>query len=267
YPMFVKPAGTGSSVGVSKATNRETLQTALTAAAENPWAAPEGKVNFTVAFEAAKTFVTGEFSEGGELNKANAFAANAHNIWNKDFSGNSWWGVTVLEWNAEENAWEVVKVLLSGADTKDGTLTETQIALAAHVDNAAAYAAITALQVGDIVYIWDAGVATTDKLVDGVDANGGFYTTDPAKTGTTALTYKKVEFLAGDVNMNGKIDANDYATIRKLVVGSLDAEDLSEKALELADVNGNGKIDANDYLLVKRHVLGTYTIPAWEDVE
>ena len=94
-----------------------------------------------------------------------------------------------------------------------------------------------------------------------------FYTTDPAKTGTTALTYKKVEFLAGDVNMNGKIDANDYATIRKLVVGSLDAEDLSEKALELADVNGNGKIDANDYLLVKRHVLGTYTIPAWEDVE
>ena len=34
YPMFVKPAGTGSSVGVSKATNRETLQAALTAAAE-----------------------------------------------------------------------------------------------------------------------------------------------------------------------------------------------------------------------------------------
>ncbi len=235
--------------------------------AENPWTAPEGKVNFTVAFEAAKTFVTGEFSEGGELNKANAFAANAHNIWNKDFSGNSWWGVTVLEWNAEENAWEVVKVLLSGADAKDGTLTETQIALAAHVDNAAAYASITALQVGDLVYIWDAGVATTDKLVDGVDANGGFYTTDPEKTGTTALTYKKVEFLAGDANMNGKIDANDYATIRKLVVGSLTAEDVDAKTLELADVNGNGKIDANDYILAKRHVLGTYTIPAWEEVE
>ena len=33
YPMFVKPAGTGSSVGVSKATNREALCTALTAAA------------------------------------------------------------------------------------------------------------------------------------------------------------------------------------------------------------------------------------------
>ena len=32
YPMFVKPAGTGSSVGVSKATDRETLQEALLAA-------------------------------------------------------------------------------------------------------------------------------------------------------------------------------------------------------------------------------------------
>ena len=33
YPMFVKPAGTGSSVGVSKAANREALCTALHAAA------------------------------------------------------------------------------------------------------------------------------------------------------------------------------------------------------------------------------------------
>ena len=34
YPMFVKPAGTGSSVGVSKAANREALSAALNAAAE-----------------------------------------------------------------------------------------------------------------------------------------------------------------------------------------------------------------------------------------
>ena len=34
YPMFVKPAGTGSSVGVSKAANREALGTALYAAAK-----------------------------------------------------------------------------------------------------------------------------------------------------------------------------------------------------------------------------------------
>ena len=34
YPMFVKPAGTGSSVGVSKAANREALCAALHAAAE-----------------------------------------------------------------------------------------------------------------------------------------------------------------------------------------------------------------------------------------
>ena len=34
YPMFVKPAGTGSSVGVSKAGNREKLKAAITAAAK-----------------------------------------------------------------------------------------------------------------------------------------------------------------------------------------------------------------------------------------
>ena len=34
YPMFVKPAGTGSSVGVSKAADRESLQKALTDAAK-----------------------------------------------------------------------------------------------------------------------------------------------------------------------------------------------------------------------------------------
>ena len=34
YPMFVKPAGTGSSVGVSKASDRETLMKALMAAGE-----------------------------------------------------------------------------------------------------------------------------------------------------------------------------------------------------------------------------------------
>ena len=34
YPMFVKPAGTGSSVGVSKAANREGLAAALCAAAK-----------------------------------------------------------------------------------------------------------------------------------------------------------------------------------------------------------------------------------------
>ena len=34
YPMFVKPAGTGSSVGVSKAANREALAAALVSAAE-----------------------------------------------------------------------------------------------------------------------------------------------------------------------------------------------------------------------------------------
>ena len=71
-------------------------------------------------------------------------------------------------------------------------------------------------------------------------------------------------FKTGDANMNGKIDANDYAMARKAVIGKLE---LTEAQIKLLDVNGNGKVDANDYMLIKRHVLGTYTIPAWADVE
>lgn len=71
-------------------------------------------------------------------------------------------------------------------------------------------------------------------------------------------------FKTGDANMNGKIDANDYALARKAVIGKVE---LTDAQIKLLDVNGNGKVDANDYMLIKRHVLGTYTIPAWADVE
>ena len=71
-------------------------------------------------------------------------------------------------------------------------------------------------------------------------------------------------FKTGDVNMNGKVDATDYAMARKAFLGKVE---LTDAQLKLLDVNGNGKIDANDYMLIKRHVLGTYTIPAWADAE
>ena len=71
-------------------------------------------------------------------------------------------------------------------------------------------------------------------------------------------------FKTGDADLDGKITATDYAIIRKLVLGTLTAEDVGELALKTADVNGNGKVDARDYYLVKRAFLGTYVIPGWE---
>ncbi|MBR6506857.1 MAG: discoidin domain-containing protein [Clostridia bacterium] len=71
-------------------------------------------------------------------------------------------------------------------------------------------------------------------------------------------------FKTGDADLDGKITATDYAIIRKLVLGTLTAEDVGELVLKTADVNGNGKVDARDYYLAKRAFLGTYVIPGWE---
>ncbi len=81
----------------------------------------------------------------------------------------------------------------------------------------------------------------------------------------TAYTMKAVSgFGKGDVNLNGEIDATDYAILRKLVLGTITAEDLGDVAYGVADVNGDGKVNARDYYLVKRAFLGTYVIPGWE---
>lgn len=74
-------------------------------------------------------------------------------------------------------------------------------------------------------------------------------------------------FKTGDADLDGKITATDYAIIRKLVLGTLTAEDVGELVLKTADVNGNGKVDARDYYLAKRAFLGTYVIPGWEAEE
>ena len=82
-----------------------------------------------------------------------------------------------------------------------------------------------------------------------------------------AYTMKAVSsFKTGDADLDGKITATDYAIVRKLVLGTLTAEDVGELAYKAADVNGNGKVDARDYYLVKRAFLGTYVIPGWEEV-
>ncbi|MBQ9847517.1 MAG: leucine-rich repeat protein, partial [Clostridia bacterium] len=67
----------------------------------------------------------------------------------------------------------------------------------------------------------------------------------------------KPEFVKGDVNGNGVVDAKDYALAKR---HCLKTYTLSEEMLMRADLNGNGKLEASEYGLIKRHVLGTFVI-------
>ena len=65
------------------------------------------------------------------------------------------------------------------------------------------------------------------------------------------------DFILGDANGDGKINARDYARVKRYCLNTLE---LSEEELLAADVNGDGKVNARDYGLIKRHCLGTYVI-------
>lgn len=74
----------------------------------------------------------------------------------------------------------------------------------------------------------------------------------------TDLEYElTMVFIKGDINGNGRIDANDYALVKRHWLGSYT---IRGGAFDAADINGNGRIDVFDYYLIKRHVLGTYVI-------
>ncbi len=62
----------------------------------------------------------------------------------------------------------------------------------------------------------------------------------------------------GDVNMNGKRDAADYAMCKRAYLGNYEITDKSQ--FYCADVNGNGNIDTKDYAMIKRSYLGNYLI-------
>ena len=66
------------------------------------------------------------------------------------------------------------------------------------------------------------------------------------------------QYMRGDVNGNGKIDAADYAMCKRAFLKTFT---LSAEQLLRADINGNGKVDASEYAMIKRHFLGTYRIP------
>ena len=132
----------------------------------------------------------------------------------------------------------------------------------------------TAIPEGGFVYYVTANCTNYDKICHGelvgkyiilgdIDLATKFAIDTQA--GNPAYAIQAVSsFKTGDADLDGKITATDYAIIRKLVLGTLTADDVNELALKAADVNGNGKVDARDYYLVKRAFLGTYVIPGWE---
>ena len=60
-------------------------------------------------------------------------------------------------------------------------------------------------------------------------------------------------YLRGDVDGDGKVEANDYMLIKLHVLGR---KKLSSNMLDRADIDKDGYIEANDYMLIKLHVLG-----------
>lgn len=62
-----------------------------------------------------------------------------------------------------------------------------------------------------------------------------------------------MQALLGDVNRDGKIDADDALVLLRYVMALVNADALD---LSVADVNGDGKIDASDALLILRYAIG-----------
>lgn len=68
------------------------------------------------------------------------------------------------------------------------------------------------------------------------------------------LMLHRREFIPGDVNGNGKIDPQDYAMLKRYLLGTYE---LTVAQKIRADISGDGHLTAKDYAMIKRKVLGT----------
>ena len=60
----------------------------------------------------------------------------------------------------------------------------------------------------------------------------------------------------GDVNGDGKVNAQDYVLVRKYI---MKASSLSAAQQKKADIDGSGKVSTQDYVLLRKMIMGTYT--------
>ena len=65
---------------------------------------------------------------------------------------------------------------------------------------------------------------------------------------------KKPEYLVGDVNGDGKVDAQDYILAKRYVLGTVE---LTAEEAARGDTDGDGVLGPTDYFRIKRAVLGT----------
>ena len=76
--------------------------------------------------------------------------------------------------------------------------------------------------------------------------------TEEITVGTDDITGKDVTiYLIGDVNKDGKIDANDMQRVYAHISGENKFSNLAQ-----GDVNGDGKVDANDMQRIYAHISG-----------
>lgn len=72
---------------------------------------------------------------------------------------------------------------------------------------------------------------------------------------TKAAFEQEKAYLRGDIDETGKVDINDLAIIRDLILGKSDAEELTEKQQQAADLNGDGKYSVVDLVMLNNVIV------------
>lgn len=99
---------------------------------------------------------------------------------------------------------------------------------------------------------------------DWVDTEESYQTNEVAINWNAALIYALAGFAEGfsapqitygDVDGDGSVNSNDYAFIRKYLLGLIDTFP-GRDGLEAADVNKDGAINSTDFAWVKKYLLG-----------
>ena len=101
----------------------------------------------------------------------------------------------------------------------------------------------------DQAYSFDTVPAGTYTLK--VEKKGHALWTEEITVDGSAVTKDVTIYLIGDVNRDGKIDANDMQRIYAHISGENVFSDLAQ-----GDVNGDGKVDANDMQRIYAHISG-----------
>ena len=72
---------------------------------------------------------------------------------------------------------------------------------------------------------------------------------------TKAAFEQEKAYLRGDIDETGKVDINDLAIIRDLILGKSDAEEMTEKQQQAADLNADGKYSVVDLVMLNNVIV------------